>query len=91
MTRFPYPENPDTGSSMLDLSMEVAIILTALSEQRAREMLSLISIKNIKFVDRCCIVIIGDHLMQLETSKGKHYQGEFIFSVKSLKIYLEET
>lgn len=55
--------------------MKVATHLAVLSGQRAREMLSVIDIKSIKFKESYYLVRIVDIL---KTSNAKHHQGQMI-------------
>lgn len=83
----------DCSSSVLNLSMKVAILFAVLNGQRAQEMSSVIKIE-----ESYCIVRIGD---LLKTPTAKHQPGEIIFQeykgkqkicpVKNWKVYLEKT
>lgn len=66
----------DNSSSMLSISMKVATLPAFFNGQRAREMLSVIVIKNINLEESCCIVRIAN---LLKISNANHRQGKLKF------------
>lgn len=61
---------------MLSISMKVATLPAFFNGQRAREMLSVIVIKNINLEESCCIVRIAN---LLKISNANHRQGKLKF------------